>query len=106
MEFDLYPSECWWGGLICHAEKMPFDESTVYRANLLRDRRTQSAPLYLSNKGRYLWSEEPFSIEFDKGHVTVTSDYEVLLRESGTCLRDAYLAAMKEHFPFAEGTYT
>ncbi|MBO5217821.1 MAG: glycoside hydrolase [Clostridia bacterium] len=106
MEFDLYPGECWWGGLICHAEKMPFDETTVYRADLLRDRRTQSAPLYLSNKGRYLWSEEPFSIAFDKGHVTVTSEYEVLLCEAGTSLRDAYLAAMKAHFPFADDTYT
>ena len=106
LEFDLYPGECWWGGLICHAEKMPFDSETVYRADLLRDKRTQSAPLFLSSKGRYLWSEEPYKIAFNKGHVTVESDCEVLLASGGETLRDAYLAAMRSHFPFAEGIHT
>lgn len=106
MKFQLLKDEYWWGGTIKDAEKMPFGSESVYKVDLLRDKRTQTAPLFLSSKGRYLWSEEPFIISFDRGTVSVESEYPVTLVEAGSTLRDAYLAAMKAHFPFAEGTHT
>ena len=91
MKFEILKDEYWWGGLIHFADKMPFDSSTVFKADLERDKMTQSAPLFLSSKGRYLWSEESFVIEFNKGVITVESEHEVLLVEAGETLREAYL---------------
>jgi len=106
MRFDILKDEYWWGGLIHFADKMPFDSSTVFKADLERDKMTQSAPLFLSSKGRYLWSEESFVIEFNKGVITVESEHEVLLVEAGKTLREAYISAMNAHFPFKEGIKT
>ena len=89
MKFQLLKDEYWWGGTIKDAEKMPFDSESVYKVDLLRDKRTQTAPLFLSSKGRYLWSEEPFIISFDRGTVSVESEYPVTLVEAGSTLRDA-----------------
>ena len=106
IEFDILENEYWWGGLISEAEKMPYDCETVFKTDLERDKITQAAPLYLSSKGRYIWCEESFVIEFNKGHVIAESDYEILLVEAGKTLREAYIGAMKNHFPFKEGIYT
>ena len=106
MEFQLLKDEYWWGGLIKDAERMPIDDTWVYTADLLCDRRTQSSPLFISSKGRYIWSEEPYTITFDKGRVSIKSDYPVVLEEAGSTLREAYLAAMKAHFPFKAGIHT
>ena len=67
MVIDFLDDEYWWGGLITDAENMPYHRETVSRIDLEKDRKTQAAPLYLSNKGRYIWSEDPFIIEFNKG---------------------------------------
>jgi len=105
MTFDILKNEYWWGGCVCTAEKMPFDCDTVFKFDLQRDKRTQTAPLFLSSRGRYLWSEEPFVIEFDRGKITVTSDSDVELTDAGNTLRDAYLCAMKKHFPFEKDIF-
>ena len=106
MVFELLKDEYWWGGLIRDAENMPYHSETVRRIDLEMDRVTQGAPLYLSSKGRYLWSEDPFVIDFNKGKVTVESNSEVKLVQAGETLRDAYLTAMKNHFPFEENIHT
>ena len=106
LSIDILKDEYWWGGLIKDAENMPYSAETVLRFDLERNRRGQSAPLYLSSKGRYIWSEEPFIIEFNKGKITVESEYEVKVVKAGETLRDAYLEAMKKHFPFKEGIHT
>lgn len=106
MRFEILKDEYWWGGTVIDAEKMPFDAGTRYFIDLARDTRTQAAPLFLSSKGRYIWSEDPYKIEFCDGWITTTSDSEVLLVQAGSTLRDAYLAAMRAHFPFAPGIHT
>lgn len=106
MEFEILENEYWWGGNVIEATKMPFDRNTEYFIDLSVTRRTQTAPLFLSNKGRYLWSEEAFKITFSQGKVTVETDFEVILNRSGSTLRDAYLAAMKNHFPFPDNIHT
>ena len=106
MEFKLLPDEYWWGGTIRFAEKMPIGADDYFKSDILRDKWTQTAPLFLSSKGRYLWSEEPFIITFDHGNVTVEGDYPIELTEGGSTLRDAYISAMNAHFPFAEGIHT
>ena len=106
LTIPMLAGECWWGGTIKDAERMPFDEHTQYHVDLLRERRTQSAPLFLSSKGRYLWSEGAFAIEMDGGVMEIESDEPVQLEAPGSTLREAYLAAMKAHFPFESGIHT
>lgn len=71
----------------------------------LKDLRTdnrgnQAAPLLISNKGRYVWSNEPFAFKFNEGTLIIYSDKEqVIAVNSGKSLRDAYLGAMKKYFP-------
>ena len=106
MEFTLLENEYWWGGNIRESTLMPFDSNSEYFIDLAVSRSTQTAPLFLSSKGRYIWCEEDFKITFSKGKVTVESDYEVVLGEGGSTLRDAYLSAMKNHFPFPDNIHT
>lgn len=66
----------------------------------LDNRGNQAAPLLISNKGRYVWSNNPFAFEFKEAAMIVYSDYENITPvSSGNTLRDAYLGAMKLHFP-------
>ena len=62
MEIQILKDEYWWGGSVVDADKMPYNDQTVCRIDLINDWITQSAPLYLSSKGRYIWSEDPFVI--------------------------------------------
>jgi len=69
--------------------------------NLALDNRgNQAAPLLISNKGRFVWSDQPFAFEFKDGNMMLHSQYEKInALSSGKTLRDAYLGAMKLHFP-------
>lgn len=69
--------------------------------NLGTDNRgNQAAPLLISNKGRYIWSDQPFAFELKQGNVILHSDFEKINAvPSGSSLRDAYVGAMKLHFP-------
>jgi len=71
------------------------------RKDLANDNRgNQAAPLLLSNKGRYVWSNEPFAFEMKDGSVIIHSDYEKPEAvAAGNTLRDAYVAAKDKYFP-------
>ena len=101
LTFTVQPNEYWWGGCIAAAEKMPFDGETVYSIDLLRNKRTQTSPLFLSSLGRFVWCEEPYKISFDHGTVTAEGDAEIVLENGGSSLREAYFTAMRKYFPFS-----
>jgi alpha-glucosidase len=65
------------------------------------NRGNQAAPFLLSNKGRYVWSNEGFAFEFKEGVLIVHSDFEKVepVIALGKTLRDAYVGAMQKHFP-------
>ena len=62
-EISILKNEKWWGGAVLDGRNMPFGEDKfVYNQD--GDCKTnQAAPLFLSNKGRYIWSEKPLNIE-------------------------------------------
>ena len=93
---QVLQNELWWGGLSSPASEQAYDKDTVAT---LRPKDFQSAPFYLSSQGRYIWSNSPIEIEFNKGTITATGK-NVQLVQAGTTLKEAYLAAMKAHFPF------
>lgn len=97
--FQMLPDELWWGGSVVYATMQPFDKTTKIELNTEESGANQSAPFFLSTKGRYIWADTPIRIRFDEGTVTVNGENPVLTT-GGDCLRDAYLCAMKAHFPF------
>lgn len=109
VQFKMLQNEVWWGGSSSWnggknqnvANVQPYDETMEEAFESLMDGFNQSMPLYLSSKGRYVWCDSPLKATFNKGVVEIEGE-NVQLVEAGDCLRDAYLAAMKAHFPFEQ----
>ena len=100
LSFQILPEELWWGGSVVYATMQPFDVTTKIELDMRESAANQSAPFFLSTKGRYIWADAPIPyISFDEGTITVKGENPVL-NEGGDCLRDAYLCAMKANFPF------
>ena len=105
MKITFRENEFWYGGYVYGSSSMPVapGENKVIdlRVNLSPN---QAAPLLLSSKGRYIWGEEGFLAEFRENELTITGEVQVSDTE-GT-LKDAYLEAMRDHFPFGEKKLT
>ncbi len=103
MQAKFLENEFWYGGAVYESYKQPIgEEDSVewdFRENPTAN---QIMPLFLSTKGRYIWSEKGFQIQFHKGMIQAEGDCEILLKEGYDSLRGAYLEAMKQHFPFHE----
>ncbi len=91
--------EHFWGGPTCYGTSMPIHAQSDYRMDLRRAMPNQCTTLFLSDKGRSVWSPDPFLVFVEDGCLCLEgTEFEV--DEEGTCLRDAYLRAMRAHFPF------
>ncbi len=96
---SFLPGEYFWGGAVAWGEEMPLYAGKTYERDFRIDPRNQMMPMFLSSKGRYIWSEHMFKVWVDGNRLCFEGD-EFELVEAGSCLRDAYRAAMKAHFPF------
>lgn len=98
--YEMLPGEFWWGGSADDGAQMPFSAETVgYARDFRVSAPNQTMPLYVSSRGRYIWSERPFAVRIDGGKLVFEGD-GVTLTQAGETLRDAYLAAQRVHFPF------
>jgi alpha-glucosidase (family GH31 glycosyl hydrolase) len=99
LQFDMLEGEQWYGGKVGDGTQMPVDATRVYTDNSVGPYGDQSTPFFLSNKGRYIWSEDGYVTHFDKGNVKCELDTaEIALYGGFRNLRGAYLAASKAHF--------
>lgn len=92
--------EKWWGGIINDGARQPY--GTIEPLDLACiNKGGATAPFLLSSAGRYVWSDRPFAYSFENGVLTIDSPvHKVEAVKAGDTLRDAYLAACKQHFPF------
>lgn len=92
-------NELWWGGAVNDGFKMPYREGFSY--NMYGDNKgNQVQPLLVSNKGRVVWSEEPFHFSFLENAIAITdAKGEILQSTSGKTLKEAYRFASKNYFP-------
>lgn len=97
IEFAFLDNEYWWGGTTIHAY-CPISDKMSFHLDLSLDSANQTMPFFLSSRGRYIWGEGFFVIDINSGRITVEGE-DVILVEAGDTLRDAYLAAQKNHFP-------
>ena len=97
----MLDAEYWWGGAIADVHNMPYDSNSKEEINLIERRcLTQCAPLFVSSKGRYIYSKQGFIATFDNGIITCKGESEIFLNDNGSSLKDAFLNAKKERFPF------
>ena len=94
------PGEVWWGGAVADGQLMPFGPRTHHRdlagsAGVIGDARVgnnQSAPLLLSNRGRFIWSEFPFEFDITDDAIDVVGS-ELVHGRAGNTLQDAFRTA-------------
>ena len=98
-QFDFLKDEYWWGGSTTDGCENPFHEQSNFEWDYRESAYNQSMMLFLSSKGRYIWSDEPFKVHIENGTFIFEGE-NITLTKAGTCLREAYLAAMHAHFPF------
>ena len=98
----ILENEFWWGGSVHHGYKMPIGQDSELSIDPgASDSCDQSAPVYVSSRGRYLWSDKPFSLRAAKGELHLEGMGGIRLEEGHGDLKGAYLAATK-HFPFSD----
>ncbi|MBP5306410.1 MAG: alpha-galactosidase [Lachnospiraceae bacterium] len=103
MKIECLRDEFWYGGLVKDGTKMPFTkDSNISVDTRINSTPNQAMPLFVSSKGRYIWKEDGFLANFANGAIEVDDDC-VVSKELGS-LKEAYLAAMQEFFPFKNGT--
>ncbi|HJC64766.1 MAG TPA: glycoside hydrolase family 31 protein [Candidatus Blautia merdavium] len=99
MELQFLENEFWYGACVKYGVRMPIDGQAQEKLDFTTNRTpNQAMPLLVSSKGRYIWRETGFCAQFDRGVIRIPED--CLVKQPGGNLREAYLGAMKEHFPF------
>ncbi len=97
--FEFLEDEVWWGGASVKGTEYPLTKNSVLYENFHVKVLNQAMPFYLSNKGRYIWSENPFEVKVENG-IFYFEGEDIAIYDGGNSLKDAYLTAMKKHFPF------
>ncbi|MDR0825367.1 MAG: glycoside hydrolase family 31 protein [Prevotella sp.] len=94
------PDEYWWGGVVAYGSRMPY-LNTVKEFDLaMQNDNNQVVPLFVSDKGRYIWSDQPFWFEIGRNVLKLKSKYDrIEVKQGGKTLKDAYLAASNKYFP-------
>lgn len=96
----IEPDEYWWGGVVAWGSKMPYTQTAGPFDLSLRNENNQVTPFFLSNKGRYIWSDFPFRFEIKDNTLFLDSPYEAItLHKGGKTLSDAYRTACEQYFP-------
>ena len=101
LEVKMIEGEKWWGSVTDLGKYMPFDSETSVRFNhQTQNFNNQTTPMLVSNKGRYIWSDSPMSVEIKDGSIkAVATRGTIECVEAGTNLKDAFLAASGKHMP-------
>jgi len=99
LKISLSSGEKIWSGVIKDGHKMPYQAGSgfnFYGNNV--DNQTQ--PLLLSNKGLWVWSEEPYAFKIDDSSIIITeAKGEVIFGHAGSNLADAQKYAANKFFP-------
>ena len=96
----MLPDEHWWGGTTMNAD-CPISHSSSYHEDMRKSCENQTMSFFLSDKGRYIWSDDPFRIDIEDGVIRIEGG-SCSLEQVGSTLREAYLAASETHFPLED----
>ncbi len=98
-KINFLENELWYGGAVAWGEKYPIGAEDEFSIDLsFNTTYNQLNPVFISNKGRYLWLEEAGKVAFNKGIIEIDAPcYE--LEQAGTTLKEASLAVAWKHYP-------
>lgn len=102
VEFRLDDGEGLYGAAATFGRKVPFGLATQSCDYDLRRHNygNHTAPVLISNRGRYVWCEEGFDFKIENGNVTLTSnEKEFKIGKAGTTLREAFKFVSKNFLP-------
>lgn len=95
----ILEQEKWWSGVINEAQNMPYTSQSDYSFQMLGDNDgNQVQPLLLSNKGRYVWSEAPFKLQFRKGLLQITGQAIIDTGTIGSTLKEVQQFVRNKYF--------
>ena len=96
----ILENEKWWGGAVLDGRNSPLNDKPFVYDQFADCKTNQATPFFISDKGRYIWSEKPLKIEFKGGKIMVESRGGVVVwGKAGETLRDAYMYGSKNFFP-------
>lgn len=99
-EIPFLKDENWWGAFVAQGSQMPYLKPTNEFNLETQNFNNQGVPLFVSDKGRYIWSDEPFRFRIAENAIEIKSGTDnVEVVKAGNTLREAYLAACHKHFP-------
>lgn len=99
-EVKMLEDECWWGGCSSDGIVMPYNKDTDFnRVMSINSTNNQAVPFLVSNKGRYIWSENGFDFQIKDGIIKITNCCSIVhIKEGKNNLREAYIDASKTVF--------
>ncbi len=98
---SILENEFWWGGAVHHGYKMPIGKDSELSVDPgASDSCDQCASVYVSSRGRYLWSDKPFTLHAAQGTLHLEGMADIQLNDGYGNLKGAYQAT-SEHFPFS-----
>ncbi|MDR0287517.1 MAG: glycoside hydrolase family 31 protein [Clostridiales bacterium] len=96
---QIDPDEYWWGGVVAFGSKMPYLQTIKSFDLALQNENNQVSPLFLSNKGRYIWSDFPFRFEIKDNLIFLDSPCEEIRpQQGGKTLAEAYRTVSSKYF--------
>jgi alpha-glucosidase (family GH31 glycosyl hydrolase) len=100
-QIPLLEGEHWWAGIISQSHLMPFTTASEYEFDFHNDTAgNQAQPLLISDKGRYVWSENAFRFRFNKGVLQIWAPAgDLKLGSSLSSLKDAFQKVSQAYFP-------
>ncbi len=100
MIIDILKDEHWWGGLTDLGSEMPIGEDSSIKITMTPI--DQGAFLFVSDKGRYIYSPKKHNIEFSKGKISIDTDDNVYLESGFSTLKAAHKALAERFFSLNE----
>jgi len=98
LTIERLPGEHWWGGCIDDGHQMPF--APGFERDLLDQQSNQVQPLLVSNRGRWVWSDDPFRFRVSSSSILVEGRGTPSLGTGSTPqLPSAIRGAAAAHFP-------
>nr|8J50_A Chain A, GH31 alpha-galactosidase [Flavihumibacter petaseus NBRC 106054]8J50_B Chain B, GH31 alpha-galactosidase [Flavihumibacter petaseus NBRC 106054]8J51_A Chain A, GH31 alpha-galactosidase [Flavihumibacter petaseus NBRC 106054]8J51_B Chain B, GH31 alpha-galactosidase [Flavihumibacter petaseus NBRC 106054] len=99
LHIPLLKGECWWGAAVNRAHDMPLQPGAFIQLNGDVSG-NQAVPLLLSSAGRYVWSDQPFSVKREGDILSISfTGTGALYTASGGSLKDAWGEAAARFFP-------
>jgi alpha-glucosidase len=99
--FRMLPGERWWAGVISESHLMPFTAGSTFQFDFEADTAgNQGQPLLISDKGRFVWCDQPFSFRIADGEIHASSkSAPIVTGVNGGTLREVYRHVSGRFFP-------